>query len=260
VDPSTYGDRIADVYDAWYAGATDVEGTVATIKRLVGAASASVANGQPASVANGQHAHDRSVLELGIGTGRLAIPMVDAGLDVHGIDASPAMVAALRSKPGGDAIPVTIGDFADVPVDGRFGVVLLAFNALLNLTSAEAQTACLRAAAEHLVPGGHVVVETFVPGDAAPREAVEVRHVDADEVRLSAYRIDDHVVSGSIVSITETGIKLRPWSVRLSSPAEIDAAAAAAGLAVADRWSGWRGERFDDTSERAVTVYRRGGV
>ncbi|MEA3018522.1 MAG: hypothetical protein QOI47_46, partial [Actinomycetota bacterium] len=82
MDPSTYGDRIADVYDAWYAGATDVEGTVATILRLAAA--------------------ERRVLELGIGTGRLAIPMVDAGLDVHGIDASPAMVAALRSKPGGD--------------------------------------------------------------------------------------------------------------------------------------------------------------
>lgn len=232
MDPSTYGDRIADVYDDWYADATDVDGTVATVARL-----------------------GHRVLELGIGTGRLAIPLLDAGLEVHGIDASDAMVAKLRAK-AGDRIPVTVADYTDVPVDGAYDVVLLAFNALLVLTHASDQARCLRRCAA-LAPV--VIVETFVPGDAAPSNALDVHHVGDDEVRLRAYRIIDGVVHGSVVSITETGIRLRPWSVRLSTPAEVDAIAADAGLTVAERWSGWRGEPFDDASDHVVTVYRRSG-
>lgn len=193
-----------------------------------------------------------SVLELGIGTGRLAVPMLEAGLDVRGIDASPAMVERLRAKVG-DRIPVTVADFVDVPVDGTFDVVLLAFNALLNLTTDDAQVRCLRRCGEI---GSHVVVETFVPGDAAPPSAVEVRDVTADEVRLSAYRIEDGVVSGSIVSITEAGIRLRPWTVRLATPQQLDAVATAAGLEVVERWSGWRGEPFDEDSDRCISVFR----
>jgi SAM-dependent methyltransferase len=234
VDPATYGDRIADVYDEWYTGATDVDGTVATVGRL-----------------------GRSVLELGIGTGRLAVPMLEAGLDVTGIDASPAMVARLREKVG-DRIPVAVADFTDVPLPaGResatFDVVLLAFNALLNLTDEDDQIRCLRRCRE---VGERVIIETFVPGDAAPPSAVDVRHVSADEVRLSAYRIDEGIVHGSIVSITEGGIRLRPWSVRLSDPTRLDHLAAAAGLELESRWSGWRSEPFDESSDRAVTVYR----
>jgi SAM-dependent methyltransferase len=251
--PSTYGDRIADVYDDWYTGATDVEGTVATVKRLA----ASVANGSPARVAIGRPAsvangHQGSVLELGIGTGRLAVALLDAGLDVAGIDASSAMLERLRQKVG-DRIPVTLADFVDVPVQRTFDVALLAFNALLNLTSEEDQRRCLARCAEVAT---YVVVETFVPGDAAPSSAVDVRDVTADEVRLSAYRIVDGVVSGSIVSITEAGIRLRPWRVRLTTPSEIDAIAAAAGLALVERASGWRGEPFDDGSDRSMAIYR----
>jgi SAM-dependent methyltransferase len=231
MDPSTYGDRIADVYDDWYADATDVDGTVATVA-----------------------AYGSTVLELGIGTGRLAVPMLDAGLTVTGIDASAAMVERLRQKVG-DRIPVVVDDFTDVPVDGRFDVVLLAFNALLNLTTDAAQVRCLRRAAE---VGEHVIVETFVPGDAAPASAVDVRDVTADEVRLSAYRIVDGVVHGSIVSITESGIRLRPWEVRLLPPDRLDDVAARAGLTRVERWSGWRRQPFDAGSDRSVTVYRRG--
>jgi SAM-dependent methyltransferase len=231
VDPSTYGDRIADVYDDWYGDATDVEGTVATVAR-----------------------YGTRVLELGIGTGRLALPMVAAGLRVHGVDASEAMVERLRAKPGGAAIPVTMGDFAEVVVEGEFDVALLAFNTLLNLTSSDAQVACLsRCAAAAPI----VVVETFVPNEDGPPSGLEVRDVGPDEVRLSAYTVADGVVSGSFVSITEAGIRLRPWTVRLTTPAELDARAAAAGLVVAERWSGWRGEAFDTTCDRCVTVYRR---
>lgn len=211
-------------------GATDADGTAATVAR-----------------------YGTRVLELGIGTGRLAIPMLDAGLHVTGIDASTAMVDRLRAKVG-DRIPVVIADFTDVPVEGSFDVALLAFNALLNLTETEDQVTCLRRCA---AVAERVIVETFVPGDAAPASAVDVRDISPDEVRLSAYKIVDGVVTGSIVSITESGIRLRPWRVRLATPAELDAVATRAGLRIESRWSGWRGQPFDAESERCVTVYRR---
>jgi hypothetical protein len=102
-----------------------------------------------------------------------------------------------------------------------------------------------------------VIVETFVPGDAAPPSAVEVRHVTADEVRLSVYKTVDGVVSGNVVSISEQGIRLRPWRLRLTTPEQLDAMATAAGLVVAERWAGWRGEPFGPSSDRCVTVYQR---
>lgn len=230
MDPSTYGDRIADVYDAWYEGATDVEGTVETVQR-----------------------YGSSVVELGIGTGRIAVPLLEAGLRVTGIDASPKMVERLRAKVG-DRIPVVVADYVDVPVEGRFDVALLAFNALLVLLTEADQERCLRRCGE---VAARVIVETFVPGDAAPPSAVDVREVTEDEVRLSAYRIVDGVVHGNVVSITEAGIRLRPWRVRLAGPDDLDAVAARAGLEVEARWSGWRSEPFGPESDRCVTVYRR---
>ena len=234
-DPALYGDRIADVYDDLYAGATDVEGTVALVASL-----------------------GRRVLELGVGTGRLAIPMVEAGLEVHGIDASTEMVDRLRSKRGGDRVVVTVGDFGllDGVGDG-FDVVLLPFNALFNLPTEARQRACLRRCAEVVRPGGHVVVEAVVPADDPVWNGVSVRDVSPDRVLLSAFRRDGDVVTGSLVSIAETGIRLHPWQIRPVAPEQVDAMAAAAGLRRARRDAGWRGEAFDDLSERHVTVYLR---
>jgi SAM-dependent methyltransferase len=229
VDPSTYGERMADVYDDWYGDFSDVAGAVETVQR-----------------------YGTTVLELGIGTGRLAVPMLEAGLAVMGIDASPAMVERLRAKVG-DRIPVVVADFVDVPVEGSFDVALIAFNALPMLIEPDDQVRCLRRCGE---VAAHVVIETFVPGDAPPAQGVDVRNVGDDEVTLSAFRVDDGVVSGSIVSITEQGIRLRPWRVRLTSPADLDAHAAAAGLELVDRWAGWRREPFVPDSTRCVTVYR----
>ncbi|MGI8758532.1 MAG: class I SAM-dependent DNA methyltransferase, partial [Acidimicrobiales bacterium] len=145
MDASTYGEAFADVYDEWYGDVSDVEGTVDTVVALAG--------GGP-------------VLEFGIGTGRLALPLVGRGLEVHGIDASPAMVERLRAKPGGADVPVVVGNFADVQVraGSGFGVVLCAYNTLFNLTSAAAQQRCFANAARHLRPDGSFVVEAFVPG------------------------------------------------------------------------------------------------
>ena len=241
-DAATYGERFADVYDDWYGDVSDVEGTADTVEAL--------AAGGP-------------VLELGIGTGRLSLPLVERGLEVHGIDASPAMVERLRAKPGGASVHVVLGDFADVAasVDGGFAVVLVAFNTLFNLASAEAQRRCFANVAGRLRPGGAFVVEAFVPDPEPGGDDGRVTPVavEADRVVLQVTRRDvaAQTVSGSTVTITEAGNRLRPWLIRYASPEELDGMAAAAGLERLHRWAGWRREPFDDDSERHVTVYRK---
>lgn len=241
-DASTYGERFADVYDSWYGGVSDVDATVAVLAEL--------ADGGP-------------VLELGIGTGRLALPLAELGLDVHGVDASPAMVERLRAKPGGGAIHVTVGDFADVGVEvpGGFAVAFVAFNTLFNLSTGEAQQRCFANVAARLRPGGAFVLEAFAPDpDAAPAGGgLTTRSITADRVELQATLadLDAQTISGSTISISASGITLRPWHIRWATPRQLDAMAAAAGLVLAHRWAGW--ERVDHVPDdpRHVSVYRR---
>ncbi len=242
-DPSSYGEHFADVYDEWYGDVSDVGATVAFVGAL--------ASGGP-------------VLELGIGTGRLALPLAARGLEVHGIDASPAMVERLRAKPGGGDVPVVIGDFADVAarVPGGFSVILAAYNTWFNLASVEAQRRCLANVARRLRPGGALVVEAFVPGPEpdGPTGTVTPSVIDADRVVLQVTRRDPatQTVDGSVVSITEAGIRLRPWHIRYTRPDQLDEMAAEAGLTLARRQAGWGDEDFVvDDSAHHVSVYRR---
>ena len=240
-DQTTYGERFADVYDDWYADQSDVAPTVALL--------AALAAGGP-------------VLELGIGTGRVALPLLGAGVEVHGIDASPAMVERLRSKPGGEAVPVELGDFTDVEaaVTGGFSLVYVAFNTLFNLPSAQAQGRCFANVARRLRPGGRFVVEAFVPDpDRFPDGgSVSPTLIEPDRVVLLVARQDraGQTVTASHVSITEDGIRLRPLFIRYSTPDELDGMAAAAGFELEDRWAGWDRRPYDDDAERHVSVYR----
>jgi SAM-dependent methyltransferase len=235
LDPSAYGEGIADVYDEWYADVSDVEGTVATV----------VALGGP-------------VLELGVGTGRIALPLAAAGLEVHGVDASPAMVERLRAKPGAEAVHVVVGDFSEALPPGEFGTVLVTFNTLFNLTAPGAQERCLSLVAAALRPGGAFVVECFVPAEDHVPSGVDVRSVGTDEVVLSVFKREGEVVTGSLVSLSPAGgVRLRPWEVLPRSTAALDRMTAEAGLVLESRAGGWRGEPFDDDADRHVTVYRR---
>lgn len=239
-DASTYGERFADVYDDWYGGLTDTDACVAEVARLA---------------AGGR------VLELGVGTGRLALPLAAAGLDVVGLDASPAMLAALAAKPGADRITAVLGDMADPPVDGPFAVVLVAYNTLFNLVEDGAQARCLAAAARLLAPDGVVVVEAFVPDPTAAdgrADAVSARTVTADRVVLSVSRTDAAAqeVLGQFVDITEAGIRLRPWHIRWSTPAQLDALAADAGLRLDHRTADWPGTPFTPAAATHVSRYR----
>lgn len=245
--PESYGEAFADVYDEWYADVSDTEGTVAHL----------------ASLAAG-----RAVLELGVGTGRLALPLVSAGVAVSGIDASPAMVARLAAKPGGGAIRVAVGDMADVealapPAGTSFGVVFAAFNTLFNLTDVTAQQRCLRGVAARLAPEGRLVVEANVfDPDPDPREAVTVRSMEPGRIVLSVSRADPvaQTVAGQFVELTDgEPVRLRPWSLRYASPEQLDGLAAGAGLVLDDRRGGWRGEPFTEASPLHVSTYRLAG-
>ena len=245
-DASTYGDRFAEVYDDWYGDVTDVAACTARLAALAG--------GGP-------------VLELGVGSGRLAVPLAQLGVDVHGIDASAAMVERLRAKPGGDRVTVTIGDMSELALADPppFSVVFVAFNTLFNLATEAEQRRCLHRVTELLAPGGFLVVEAFVPRDdvATGAEAsVAPRHIAADEVVLTVSRVDrgEQTITGQHIHLREDGIRLRPWHLRYLSPSQLDALATDAGLTLATRAAGWGDEPFTASSSVHVSSYRRANV
>lgn len=237
-DASTYGDRIAGVYDEWYGEAAflETEAAVAALAELAGSG---------------------PVLELAIGTGRVALPLAERGLELHGIDASEAMVAKLREKPGGDAIPVTIGDFADVAVDGRYELVYVVFNTLFALDSQDEQVRCFQNVAAHLEPGGVFVVEAFVPEPERFQGNVSVSKIGNDAVQIDMSLVDraEQRSQSQHVVLTPQGARFYPVSIRWAYPAELDLMARLAGLRLRDRWSGWDRQPFTKTSGKHVSVY-----
>jgi SAM-dependent methyltransferase len=201
------------------------------------------------------------VLELAIGTGRVALPLVERGMDLLGIDISPEMVERLRAKAGGDAIPVAMGDFADVAVDGNFRLIYLVFNTLFALEDQEAQVRCFTNVAAHLEPGGRFVVETFYPDlnrfDRGQRFGA--LSVEVDEVQVEASRHDrvNQSIETQRIHFREDGIKLYPVRVRYAWPSELDLMARIAGLELDSRWGGWDREPFSHQSQIHVSVYRK---
>lgn len=201
------------------------------------------------------------VLELGIGTGRLALPLADQGLAVAGVEASEEMVALLRAKPGGGDIPVVVGDFAEVRVPGDFALVVLAFNTVFALPSPEAQAACFATAARHLRPGGRFVVEAWVPDLARFTDAtsVGVRYVTPDRVSLDLARLDPGQQRMETVQVVlrDGEARLFPADHCVVAPVELDLMARAAGLVVEHRWGGWDRRPFEPASRDHVSVWRR---
>jgi SAM-dependent methyltransferase len=205
-------------------------------------------------------AGDGAALELGIGTGRVALPLSRRGVPVHGIDLSPAMVARLRDKPGGEAIGVTIGDFATTRVEGSFRLVYLVFNTIGNLTTQDAQVECFRNAAAHLVPGGCFVIETGVPalrrlppGEARWVFATAPGYVGYDEITdFDAQNMTSH-------HWTVEGDRARVLSIpfRYVWPSELDLMARLAGMVRRQRWAGWDRQPFTGDSPSHVSVWQK---
>jgi SAM-dependent methyltransferase len=239
-DAASYGDRIADAYDALPTHPQDADAAVTCL--------AALSDGGP-------------TLELGIGTGRLALPLAARGVDVSGIDASEAMVAKLRAKPGGDRIRVTVGDFADVDVDGSFSLIFVAYSTFFALPDADAQRRCFERVAARLDPGGRFVIEAFVPDPSrfVRDQHIEVRHVGMDSVMLSASRHDGPAqrVDSLLVRLADGDVRTWPVRLRYSYPGELDLMGELAGLRLEDRWGGWEREPFTNDSVKHVSVYSR---
>ncbi|NIV37633.1 MAG: methyltransferase domain-containing protein [Anaerolineae bacterium] len=234
----TYGERIAGTYDDWY----DIldEDTVPTLRELAG---------------------DGRALELGIGTGRVALPLQQSGVEVHGIDASQAMVDRLRAKPGGQTIPVTLGDFAGVAVDGEFSLIFALFTTFFSLLTQEDQVRCFQNVARHLSAGGAFVIEAFVPDLARYDRGQDVRasHVGTDEVRLAVSQLDpvSQQITSQQVVLTEEGARLYPVKIRYAWPSELDLMARLAGLELRYRWENWQRAPFTAQSSTHISVYGR---
>ena len=234
----SFDDAAAATYEDHLRG--DEDETVAFLERL--------ADGGPA-------------LELAIGTGRIALPLAARGIRVDGIDFSPAMVARLRAKPGGDQLSVTMGDFAEVPVDGSYRLIYLVYNTLGNLLTQDDQVRCFENVAAHLTDDGSFVIEAGSP--AFLYGLRNDQHVDAESVEVDAVRLDvlrhdpaKQMFDESHVSISSTGVRLNPIVQRYAWPAELDLMARIAGLSLKERWDGWSREPFTGRGN-VVSVYGR---
>ena len=241
-DSATYGDRFADVYDDWYGPErTDEAGadTDAAVDLLV-----ALAGPGP-------------VLELGVGTGRLAVPLASRGVEVTGVDASEAMLERLATKPAADRVTTHLGDMAGPLPDGPWSLVAIARNTFFNLTSEDAQRAALAEIRRVLAPEASLVLEAFVPDRSTRRSSVEVREVGVDRVLLFVDRHDPERQEAwsSFIELTPEGNRFRPCLIRYATPEQLDAMAADAGLVLADRWSDWRRTAFGPDSARHVSRY-----
>ena len=198
-------------------------------------------------------------LELGIGTGRVALPLAARGVPVHGIDLSKAMVARLREKPGGDRIDVTIGDFATATADGTFSLAYLVFNTIGNLTTQEAQVACFRNVARHLEPGGCFVIEVGVPGLRLlpPGEAFHVFDAGGTHWGIDEYDVANQGLVSHHFSLIDGRWELLSMPFRYVSPSELDLMAELAGMTLRERWSSWRREPFTSESRKHISVWEK---
>lgn len=243
-DEKAYGERIAGIYDELYEGAFDRAGAVSFL----------------AERSRGTEGRgDGKVLELAIGTGRIALPLAQQGIDVSGIDISEAMVERLRAKPGGVDIPVTMGDFADVGVPERFDLIYLVFNTLFALTTQEDQVRLFENVADRLTDHGVFVVEAFVPDVARfeRHQSASVELVEVDRVGISLGRHDPstQTIRSQQVFISENETKMIPVHLRYVWPSEMDLMAKLAGMGLRERYSSWQRDHFTSDSKAHISVY-----
>jgi SAM-dependent methyltransferase len=237
---STYGNHIAEFYDEMYPAFDQ-----ATIKTL-------------AKLSRGGRA-----LELGIGTGRIALPLSQAGVEIHGIDASTAMLAKLQAKPDAENIHTSTGNFADVAVEGLFSLIFIVFNTFFALQDQDEQIRCFKNVAKHLTSDGVFVIEAFIPDMTRYIDRQTVRVTDQDEHRVqlevSQLELVEQRVRSHHVVLTEDGTRLFPVKIRFAWPSELDLMAKIAGLELRHRWGSWERDRLTDDSGRHISVYGHSG-
>jgi SAM-dependent methyltransferase len=238
--PSTYGDRVAARYDEFHSFMPDPAPCVDFLAALAGKGPA---------------------LELGIGTGRIALPLAARGVVVHGIDASKKMVAKLRAKKGGKRIPVTIGDMADVGVKGPYPLIFCVFNTMFAPLTQDEQVRCFENVAKRLSPGGTFVIECFVPDTSRfdRGQCVRVYQAESDAVGLSAetHDAESQTTQTTLVHFEGGRTTMYPVRIRYAWPSELDLMARIAGLRLRERWSGWRKGPFHSGCGQHVSVYEK---
>jgi SAM-dependent methyltransferase len=204
-------------------------------------------------------ARDGRALELGIGTGRIALPLARRGVPVHGIDLSHAMTSRLREKPGGEAIGISIGDFSSTTVDGTFSVAYLVFNTINNLTTQAEQVACFRNVAAHLEPGGCFVIEVGIPNLQRLPPGETMRVFDASETHwgIDEYDVANQGLVSHHFSVVDGRLERVSMPFRYVWPAELDLMAQLAGMALRERWSGWKREPFTSESRKHISVWEK---
>jgi SAM-dependent methyltransferase len=242
--PATYGDRIAEIYDEWYADAPvlgDVAAIVAFLRGLAG---------------------EGAALELGIGTGRVAVPLRAAGVEVHGIDASRPMVDRLRQKTG-DGIPVTIGDFRDFSLEARFRLVYVVFNTFFGLLSQDDRVTYFRAIARHLTDDGAFVMEAFVPDparfDRGQRVSASRVEPDVAALEVSTHDALEQRTNSQHVVIRTDDVRLYPVKIRYAYVSELDLMARLAGMRLRERWGDWDRSPLSSGSTKHVSVWELDG-
>jgi SAM-dependent methyltransferase len=233
-----FGERVAARYDASEAAMFEADVVEPAVDFLAGLAG------------------DGAALELGVGTGRIALPLSRRGVRVHGVDLSTAMVERLRAKPGGEDIAVTIGDFATTRVEGSFSLAYLVFNTIKNLTTQDEQVACFENVAAHLEPGGCFVVETNVPAlqRLPPGESVRAFEVGPTKVGFDEYDVATQRLVSHHYSFVDGRLDLHSVPFRYVWPAELDLMARLAGMTLRERWGGWKREPFTSESTKHVSV------
>jgi SAM-dependent methyltransferase len=232
----TYGESVADVYDEWYASYEESMIDVLS-----------------------QFARGGRALELGIGTGRVALPLQERGVEVHGIDASTSMLEKLKAKPHGSEIPISIGDFSKVEVEGQFDLIYIVFNTFFALLTQEDQITCFHNVAAHLKPDGVFLLTAFIPDmkRIAARQELRVTSLERHQTNLDASMFDpaSQQITANHIVLTEKGARTYPVRLRYAWPAELDLMARLAGLILKERWSDWDQATFDSNSTRHISLY-----
>ena len=237
-----FGEEVAARYDESSGWMFDAELVGATVEFLAGLAEGGAA------------------LELGIGTGRIALPLAERGVPVHGIDLSEAMVARLRAKPGSERIAVTIGDFATTRAERSFSLAYLVFNTIDNLTTQDEQVACFRNVAAHLEPGGCFVIELGVPDlqRLPPGDTMRVFQASDDHWGIDEYDVPTQRMWSHHFQRRDDGsFELVSLPFRYAWPAELDLMAELAGLRLRERFGGWAHEPFTGESRKHVSVWEK---
>jgi SAM-dependent methyltransferase len=236
-----FDERVATSYDAMHADEFDpavVEPAVSFLADLAGGGAA---------------------LELGVGTGRIALPLSARGVRVHGIELSPAMIAQLQAKPGADIIGVTIGDFATTKVDGSFKVAYLVRNTIANLTTQDEQVECFRNVAAHLEPGGCFVIELYIPAlqRLPPGERYHPFDVTPTHVGIEEYDVATQIAYSHHYWVLDGKLEFFSAPFRYVWPSELDLMARLAGMTLRERWSNWEREPFTGESRSHVSVWEK---